>query len=59
MKSIARFFVGVKAEMGKVRWPNKKEMVSYSMATITFIVVFALFFVGSDALLGALMKVLG
>ncbi len=59
MKSIARFFVGVKQEMGKVRWPNKKEMVSYSMATITFIVVFALFFVGTDALLSAIMKVLG
>ncbi len=59
MKSIARFFVGVIQEMGKVRWPNKKEMVSYSMATITFIVVFALFFVGTDALLSAIMKVLG
>lgn len=59
MKSIARFFVGVKTEMGKVRWPNKKEMVSYSVATITFVVVFALFFVGTDALLSAIMKVLG
>ena len=59
MKNIARFFVGVKQEIGKVRWPNKREMFSYSMATITFILVFALFFVGSDALLGALMKVLG
>ena len=59
MKSIARFFVGVKQEMGKVRFPNKKEMVNYSLATITFVVVFALFFVASDASLGALVKVLG
>ncbi len=59
MKSIARFFVGVKQEMGKVRFPNKKEMVNYSLATITFVVVFALFFVASDAILGALVKVLG
>ena len=55
MKSIARFFVGVKQEMGKVRFPNKKEMVNYSLATITFVVVFALFFVASDAILGALV----
>ncbi len=57
MKNIAKFFVGVKKEMGKVRWPNKKEMMTYSVATISFIVIFALFFVGSDALLGAIMKV--
>ena len=57
MKNIAKFFVGVKKEMGKVRWPNRKEMVTYSLATISFIVIFALFFVGSDALLSAIMKV--
>lgn len=44
MKKIARFLVGVKKEMKKVRWPNKKEMIKYSIATITFIVFFALFF---------------
>ena len=57
MKSIARFFVGVKREMGKVRWPNKKEMVNYSAAVISFIVVFSLFFVGTQAILSAIIKV--
>ena len=57
MKKIAQFFLGVKKEMGKVRWPNRKEMVKYSVATISFIIVFALFFVGSDAILSAIMKV--
>ena len=55
MKKIAQFFLGVKKEMGKVRWPNRKEMVKYSVATISFIIVFA--FVGSDAILSAIMKV--
>lgn len=35
---------GVMSEFKKVRWPNKKEMVKYSIATILFILFFALFF---------------
>ena len=35
---------GVKSEFKKVRWPSKKEMIKYSVATIVFIVFFALFF---------------
>ena len=35
---------GVKSEFKKVRWPSKKEMVKYSIATISFIIFFALFF---------------
>ncbi len=38
------WWAGVKQEFKNVRWPNKKEMVKYSVATITFIVFFALFF---------------
>lgn len=35
---------GVKSEFKKVRWPSKKEMIKYSIATICFILFFALFF---------------
>ena len=35
---------GVKSEFKKVRWPNKKEMLKYSIATIVFILFFAAFF---------------
>lgn len=38
------WFKGVISEFKKVRWPNKKEMVKYSIATIVFILFFALFF---------------
>ena len=48
MKAIARFFVGVKKEMKKVKWPSKKEMLTYSIATVVFIFVFGLFFAGLD-----------
>jgi preprotein translocase, SecE subunit, bacterial len=59
MKKIAQFFNSVQKEMTKVRWPNKKEMVTYSIATISFIAIFTLFFIGTDTVLGMLVKVFG
>lgn len=59
MKKIARFFVNVKKEMKKVRWPKKKEMVKLSIATIFVLGFFMLFFSCADSLLGAIMKVFG
>lgn len=44
MKKIRKFFSEVKKELGKVKWPGKKDMVKYSIATITFVIFFALFF---------------
>ncbi|MBQ9318619.1 MAG: preprotein translocase subunit SecE [Bacilli bacterium] len=57
MKRLARFFVGVKKELKKVRWPKRKEMVVYSVSTICILVFFMLFFVGIDAVVGTIMKV--
>lgn len=59
MKKIAKFFANVKSEMQKVRWPKKKDMVNYSVATISFIAVFMLFFAGIDTLLSFVVKVMG
>ena len=41
---IKKWFKEVMAEFKKVRWPNKKEMIKYSIATVVFIIFFALFF---------------
>ncbi len=51
MKKINEFFTNVNKELGKVRWPSRKEMLTYSSATLFFIIVFALFFVLVDILL--------
>lgn len=45
----------IMAEMRLVRWPTKKEMVKYSIASLVFVIFFALFFYGIDALF-ALVK---
>lgn len=58
MKKLARFFVGVKKELKKVRWLSKKDLATYSVATISFVVIFMAFFAASDALLTALRMVI-
>ena len=57
MKAIARFFVNVKKEMKKVRWPHKKEMVKFSVATVVIICFFMMFFSMSDAIISMIVKV--
>ena len=44
MKKIKNFLSEVKKELGKVKWPNRKDMVKYSIATISFVIFFAVFF---------------
>ncbi|MCI5836158.1 MAG: preprotein translocase subunit SecE [Firmicutes bacterium] len=52
MKSLGKFFASVKKEMKKVRWLTKKEMVKYSVAVLTIMIFFGLFFVASDLIIG-------
>ena len=44
MKKIKKFLSEVKKELEKVKWPNRKDMVKYSIATICFVIFFAAFF---------------
>ena len=43
MKKIAKLIANVKKEMAKVKWPSKKDMLTYSIATISFILFFMVF----------------
>lgn len=54
MKKFRKFLFSVKKEMTKVRWPNKKEMVTYSTATICFVLFFAAFFTLTDFVLAGI-----
>lgn len=57
MKAIARFFVNVKKEMKKVRWPKKKEMIKFSIAALIVICFFMIFFSASDVIISLVRKV--
>ena len=57
MKKLAKFLIGVKTEMGRVRWPEKKEMITFSIATISFVLIFGIFFTGLDIIVTELKMV--
>ena len=48
------FFKSVKSEFRKIRWPNKKEMIKYSIATIVFVLFFGIFFYLIEVLMWAI-----
>ncbi|MEG1048778.1 MAG: preprotein translocase subunit SecE [Bacilli bacterium] len=50
-KKVVRFFISIKQEMKKVKWPTKKEMITYSSAALIFIIGFAAFFSLTDLLI--------
>lgn len=57
-KSSKKHFLGeVRSEMAKVKWPSKKDMVKYSIATIAFVIFFALFFYAIDMVIALLKEV--
>lgn len=58
MKKLMQYFAGVKKEMAKVKWSSKKDMIKYSIATLSFILFFGLFFALSDYIIGAIETVL-
>lgn len=51
------FFKDVKAELKKVRWPLKKEMITYSIATLVFMLILGLFFVATDLIIAGIRMV--
>ena len=58
MAKLNNFLKGVKSEMHKVRWSNKKEMATYSIATLLCVIIFALFFTGLDFLISTIKEVI-
>ena len=53
-----KFLSGVRKEVHKVRWPNKKEMAKYSIATLVCVLLFGLFFTGLDFIISLAKEVL-
>ena len=58
VKKGLQFLKDVRKELGKVRQPNKKEMIKYAGATLAFVVFFALFFLLADGIIWGLKQVM-
>ena len=49
----------VKSEMKKVKWPTKKEMLKYTISTLCFVILFALYFFGIESLFAFIKGMIG
>ena len=53
------YFESVKKEMKKVKWPTKKEMIKYTISTLCFVILFALYFFGIESLFAFIKGLVG
>ncbi|OMP67962.1 preprotein translocase subunit SecE [Domibacillus epiphyticus] len=56
MSRITQFFRNVRSEMGKVSWPKKKELTTYTITVITTVVFLSLFFAVVDLGISSLVR---
>ena len=49
-----KFLKNVRTELKKVKWPDRKYMLKYTIATMAFVLFFALYFYGINALVAFL-----
>ncbi len=55
MDRIIQFLSEVRAELGKVTWPTRRQMVLYTVVVIGLCLAFALYLGGIDALASLLI----
>lgn len=59
-KSVKKGYLkGVKSELKKVKWPDKKHMIKYTISTLAFIILFALFFFGIEVIFSFIKGLIG
>ena len=51
LNSVAKYFKGVKKEIGRIRWTTPKDLLKYSLTTITFMVFLGAYFYVIDLLI--------
>ncbi len=56
MQKIIQFFVGAKAELAKVSWPNRKELLRYTILVVVISFLVAMFLGLLDMLFSYLVE---
>ena len=59
MSQVKGFFKGVSAELKKIDWPTEKEMKTYTLQVLIFVVVLSIFFFAVDLVISQVMSLLG
>lgn len=55
--AIAKYFKGVKKEISRIRWTTGKELIKYSITTVTFMICLGIYFYTIDLLVSLLRSV--
>ena len=51
LESITKYFKGGRQEIGRIRWTTGKELIKYSVTTITFMLAIGLYFYAIEMLI--------
>lgn len=58
MSKIGDYFSGVKKEVSRIKWTSKKDLLKFSVSTISFMLFFGIFFYVIDMLVALLRSAL-
>lgn len=54
MSKVGNYFNGVKKEVARIKWTSKKDLLKFSISTISFMIFFGVFFYLIDILVALL-----
>ena len=54
---IGAYFRGVKKEIGRIRWTKPKDLVKYTVSTLSFMIFFGIFFTVIDLVVTVLRSI--
>lgn len=55
MKSITRYLRNSRAELSRVTWPTRDEVIQATQATLVFVLLTSIFLLITDSTIGALI----
>lgn len=58
MNSILQYLRNSRAELGRVTWPTRGEVIQSTQATLVFVLLTALFLLIADSTLGTLINLI-
>ena len=57
-QKIVEYFKGIKAEWGKITWPERKQVVAQTIIVLVIVIAFTIYTYGLDLLLQGVIKAL-
>ncbi len=56
MNAVLRYLRNSRAELGRVTWPTRQEVLQSTQATLIFVLITSLFLLATDTVLGNLIN---